>query len=140
MRIYNLLTIILLAALLAVGGIVVAQDETTNVAGEWAITLQFDPGEGHHTAIIEQNGESLTGIYRGQFLEGILTGTIEGNKIDFTGRIRHEINGGVSFHFSGTVDGETITGPDEEYDFPITIDHSDFWSSTFTMVRKKAAK
>ena len=114
----------------------VLPEEPVNMEGEWTLTLDFNPGTGNHTALIKQDGENLTGIYKGQFLEGTLNGTVEGNSFDFTGVLRY--NGkSTRFRFTGTVTGEKIKGPNQKYDFPITVDFSDIWSGSFTGERKK---
>ena len=111
-------------------------EETADVSGEWNITLQFSLGSANHTAIIEQDGELLSGTYKGQFLEGTLRGKIEGNKIDFTGYLRNELKG-IRFHFMGTVDGGTIKWRDDyEYD-EMNVDWADYWRGEFTAKRPK---
>jgi len=103
------------------------QGETPNIKGEWSIILTFVAGKAHHTVIIDQDGERLSGIYKGEFKEGPLRGTIKGNTIDFTGFLKHEATG-VSFHYSGTISGTTMQG---------TVDMGEYWTATWTAERKK---
>ena len=103
----------------------IAQDQ--NVAGTWNITITFIRGTGHHTAIIKQEDNKLSGTYKGEFLEGNLRGTVEGNKIDFSGRLRHEATG-VNFHYTGTIDGDTMKG---------TVEMGEYWTAEWTAKKKK---
>ena len=104
-----------------------AQQKPADVAGEWAITISFIVGTGHHTAIIEQDGEKLSGTYKGEILEGGLRGTVTGNNIDFSGSLRHESTG-VRFHYTGTIEGDTMKG---------TVEMGEYWSAEWTAKRKK---
>ncbi len=97
-----------------------------NVAGAWTIDLTFLEGESTHTAVIEQDGEDLSGTYKGQYLEGPLRGTVSGNEVRFSGRIRHESTG-VSFNYTGTVDGNTMSG---------TVSMGEYWTADFTAKKK----
>ena len=96
----------------------------------WSITITFVAGTGNHTAIFEQEGEKLTGVYKGEFKEGNLSGKILGNTIDFTGYIKHEATS-VSFHYTGTIDGNVMKG---------TVDMGEYWSATWTAKRPEKEK
>ena len=105
-----------------------AQDTApADVSGEWAITLTFVSGTGNHTAVISQDGGRLKGQYRGELLEGSLSGTVEGANVIFTGRLRKESTG-VSFRYTGTVTGNTMSG---------TVDMGEYWTADFTAERKE---
>ena len=79
------------------------------VAGRWDITVQFVHGAGHYTAFLEQSGENLSGTYRGQFIEGELEGTIQGNHIQFRGDLK--IEGTRLFYlYTGAVKGDWMEG------------------------------
>ena len=79
------------------------------VAGRWDISIQFVHGTGNYTAFLEQDGEKLTGTYRGQFIEGELEGTIHGNHIQFRGDLK--IEGTRLFYLHvGTVEGDRMEG------------------------------
>ena len=127
MRTLYFVSVVMLAVCFAGTGTAQEKAEPANVAGEWAITINFVSGTGNHTAIISQEGEKLSGDYKGQFLESDIRGTIEGNKIDFSGRLDY-MRWGVTFHYKGTVDGDTIKG---------TVEMDEYWSAPFTAKRKK---
>ena len=103
-------------------------DETpSNVEGTWNISIKFIAGEATHKAVIEQDDNGLSGIYKGEFKEGTLRGRVEGKNIDFTGRLKHEAQG-LSFHYTGTIEGDSMSG---------TVNLGEFWTATFTAKREK---
>ena len=119
--------LMLLAVCLTGSGVESQQGDAVNVAGTWSITIKFIKGTGHHTAIIEQDGNTLSGIYEGEILKGSLRGTVNGDTVDFTGSLRHE-SSGVRFHYTGTVVGETMQG---------TVEMGEYWSAQWTAKRTK---
>jgi len=104
-----------------------ADEPPAQVAGKWLITIQYIAGEGHHTAVIEQKDGDLGGVYKGEFKEGTLRGSVKGNTVDFTGWLKHEANG-LSFHYTGAIDGDTMKG---------TVDMGEYWTATFTAKHEK---
>jgi len=56
----------------------------TNVTGEWNFTVESPNGTGTPTVTFKQDGETLTGTYKGRFGEAPLKGTVKGNEIKFT--------------------------------------------------------
>src|SRR5260370_25510785 len=83
--------------------------DTAKVAGEWNLKFESPNGTATPTAIIKQDGEKLTGTYKGRFGESPLTGTITGNAIKFTTDVSTP-NGVIAVEYSGTVDGDTMKG------------------------------
>ena len=76
---------ILIASLVIVTGAAAQSD--VNVTGEWAFTVETSQGSGSPTFTFKQDGEKLTGNYKGQFGEAPLTGTVKGGEIKFTIKI-----------------------------------------------------
>ena len=103
------------------------QERRPDVAGEWAITINFIYGVGEHTAIIEQNADTLSGTYKGEIIEGTLRGSVKGENIDFTGSIRHEASG-LRYHYTGVVRNDQMEG---------TVDMGEYWSGTWIARRVK---
>lgn len=121
-----LLYALLFTTVLIVTAAPAQETQPADVSGEWAITLTFVSGTGSHTAVISQDGERIKGQYRGEMLEGSLSGTVEGANVIFTGRLRKESTG-VSFRYTGTVNGDTMSG---------TVDMGEYWTADFTAERK----
>jgi hypothetical protein len=59
----------------------------TNISGEWSVTVETSAGSGNPSFTFKQDGETLTGTYKGQFGESPLTGTVKGADIKFTIKI-----------------------------------------------------
>jgi len=124
---YRYLLYGMVISLLIVCGPAHAEETPVDVAGGWEITITFIAGIGHHTADIKQDGEKLTGDYKGEIKEGTLRGTIKGISIDFTGFLKHEATS-LRFHYTGKIENEIMTGD---------VEMGEFWTATFTAKRKK---
>ena len=112
---------LVIALALLVSAQVLAQ--ATNVTGEWAFTVTTDQGAGNPVLTFKQEGEKLTGDYKGAFGEAPLTGTVKGGKVDF------EIKGQQgTLTYTGTIEKDgTMKG---------TVQLGDVGSGTWTGKRK----
>lgn len=100
-------------------------ERTPNIEGEWSITINFISGVAHHIALIKVKGDTLSGVYKGQFKEGTLRGLIKKNKVDFTGYLKHQATH-ITFHYTGTIEGDTMKG---------TVNMGEYWSAIWTARR-----
>jgi hypothetical protein len=76
-----------------------------NVAGTWMIYTHGDDGKtGTHTVQIVQNGNTLTGHFKGPNQSGGIEGTINFRHILFRTKTRNVLT------FRGMVDGNTMEG------------------------------
>lgn len=55
-----------------------------NITGDWSVAVETSAGSGNPSFTFKQEGETLTGMYKGQLGEGPLTGTVKGADINFT--------------------------------------------------------
>lgn len=77
-----------------------------DITGTWKATVETDAGSGTPTFVFKQDGENLTGTYSGQLGEAKLTGTIKGNKVDWS----FEASAGdtkAKITYSGTLESGT---------------------------------
>jgi hypothetical protein len=80
-----------------------AASDKTDISGAWAFQVESSAGAGSPTFTFKQDGEKLTGQYKGTFGEAPLTGTIKGNKVDFV--IKVEAQGQqMTITYAGTVE------------------------------------
>jgi hypothetical protein len=79
-----------------------------DVTGSWSVTVETDGGSGNPSFTFKQEGEKLTGKYKGLFGESDLTGTVKGEKIEFSFKVSGQIEGTLSY--SGSTDGKTMKG------------------------------
>ena len=55
-----------------------------DVSGTWQLTVGTSQGTGTPTAVLQQQGEQLTGTFNSQiFGEAKITGSVKGNVIEF---------------------------------------------------------
>src|SRR5258707_1029271 len=80
-----------------------------NVTGEWNLTEETPNGTGTPTVTFKQDGETLTGTYKGRFGEAPLKGTIKDNAIKFTVTINVQ-GQDLEIEYAGTVDGDPMKG------------------------------
>jgi hypothetical protein len=73
----------------------------------------------------KQEGEKLSGTYKGQFGEAKVTGKVQGKDVEFS----FEPQEGSKIVYKGTIDGETMKG---------TADYAGQASGDWTGKRKKA--
>ena len=77
--------------------------DKTDISGAWSFQVDSSAGSGSPTFTFKQDGEKLTGQYKGAFGEAPLTGTVKGNKVDFV--IKVEAQGQqVTITYTGTVE------------------------------------
>jgi hypothetical protein len=60
-----------------------SQGSGANITGVWDFAVETSQGSGSPTFTFKQDGEKLTGTYKGQFGEAPLTGTVKGADIKF---------------------------------------------------------
>jgi hypothetical protein len=93
-----------------------------DISGKWSFNVVLDAGSGSPTFEFTQTGENLTGMYHGQFGDAKVTGTVKGDKVEFS------FSGAAgSAKYSGTLDGATkMKG---------IVDYGDVGKGTFTATK-----
>ena len=86
---------------------------SANVSGAWAFTVESANGSGSPTFNFKQEGEKLTGQYKGAFGEAPVAGTFKDNKIEFT--LKVEAQGqALNIKYAGTLEKDgTMKGTAE---------------------------
>jgi hypothetical protein len=79
-----------------------------DVTGAWSVTVETEAGSGNPSFTFKQEGEKLTGRYKGMLGEFDLTGTVKGDKIEFSIKVTGQVEGVVNY--TGTTDGKTMKG------------------------------
>jgi hypothetical protein len=97
-----------------------------DVTGVWDLAVETRAGPGHPVFTFQQDGEKLTGTYRGAFGEAPVTGTLRGAEIRFTLKVKA---GGqdATIEYAGTVEGPVMKG---------TVRVGTFGDGTFTGKRQ----
>jgi hypothetical protein len=79
-----------------------------DVTGAWSVTVETEAGSGTPSFTFKQEGEKLTGRYKGLLGEADLTGTVKGDKIEFSFKVSGQVEGVVTY--TGATDGKTMKG------------------------------
>ena len=79
-----------------------------DVTGIWDFQVETPQGSGTPVFTFKQEGEKLTGQYKGLFGESPITGTVKGNAIEFSFKVSGDVEG--TLVYTGTVDGDTAKG------------------------------
>ncbi|HEV2665631.1 MAG TPA: hypothetical protein VG324_12000 [Blastocatellia bacterium] len=100
---YQLLIIFLLGLSLGTAG---ARASATDISGTWAFSVNLEGGPQNvkNTFVFKQEGEKLTGDSSGGFPEGKVTGTVKGNKVEFSVEGK---NKSVRINYTGTIESPT---------------------------------
>ena len=82
---------------------------TASATGVWHLQIETGQGTGTPTFTFKQDGETLSGQYKGMFGEAPVTGTLKGAVITFSVRVKAQ-DQDISISYSGTVEGDTMKG------------------------------
>ena len=83
-----------------------------DLSGRWDVNVEFFSSKSEHALFIEQKGNRIQGTHKGDFSVRELYGTIEGDQIKLRSSSAERGTGdSVNFTFSGTVSGDSISGP-----------------------------
>lgn len=123
MKKINFLIVCLVAIFLMAGaGLVLAADKV-DVTGTWDLDVKLESGNtGAPIFVLKQDGEKLTGTYRGYFGESPVKGTIKGQDLE----IRFGEPGSEAV-YKGKADGKKMSG---------TVDLGGQDKGTFTGLKK----
>jgi hypothetical protein len=80
-----------------------------DATGTWSCEIKLGDNAGTPEFTFKQEGEKLTGKYKGQFGDADLKGTVKGDEIEFTFEVQ-----GNEIKYKGTIDKDTMKG-DADY-------------------------
>jgi hypothetical protein len=94
-----------------------------DISGKWACEVVLDAGSGSPNFEFTQTGENITGMYHGQFGDAKVTGTVKGDKVEFSFG-----SDAGSAKYVGTIEGANkMKG---------TVDYGEIGKGTFTATKK----
>ncbi len=76
-----------------------------NISGVWNFAVETSQGSGSPTFTFKQDGENLSGTYKGQFGEAPLTGTVKGADVKFTVKVNAQ-GQDLTVTYAGKIDGK----------------------------------
>lgn len=77
--------------------------EKTDITGAWQFHVETPNGSGTPTFTFKQEGEKLSGQYKGAFGEAPLSGTVKENKVEFAIKVQAQ-GQDVTITYNGTVE------------------------------------
>jgi hypothetical protein len=80
-----------------------------NISGTWNFTVDTPAGTGSPVFTFKQDGENLTGTYKGQFGEKNVAGTVKGGDVTFSMKVSYE-GQDMEITYMGKVEGNSMKG------------------------------
>jgi hypothetical protein len=80
-----------------------------SITGVWNATVETAQGSGNPVFTFKQDGEKLTGTYKGTFGEAPLTGTLKGSDISFSFKVSVQ-DQSMEVSYTGKVEGNSMRG------------------------------
>ncbi|HKW99881.1 MAG TPA: hypothetical protein VJN43_19225 [Bryobacteraceae bacterium] len=96
----------------------------SDISGTWEFTVDTAQGSGSPSFTFKQDGEKLTGTYSGMFGKADLSGTVKGDKVEFS----FEAGNVGKASYRGTLESPTRMKGECEY--------GDVGKGTFTATKK----
>ena len=93
-----------LAVIMVAACITASAATDANVAGKWSVKASGAAGNADQTIDLKQDGNKITGDFKGPRQSGTIEGSIEGNSIKF------HVNARIALDYTGTVDGDSMKG------------------------------
>ncbi len=75
----------------------------------WHLQIETGQGTGTPTFTFKQDGEILSGQYKGMFGEAPVTGTLKGAAITFSVKVKAQ-DQDMTITYTGTIEGDTMKG------------------------------
>ncbi|HXG93674.1 MAG TPA: hypothetical protein VNN73_15120 [Blastocatellia bacterium] len=76
-----------------------------NISGVWDFKVETSAGSGAPVFTFKQEGENLSGNYKGQFGEAPISGTVKGNEIKFTVKVNAQ-GQDVTITYTGKIESK----------------------------------
>lgn len=114
-RLFNLCLLFLLVVSLSLSGN--ARANFADLTGTWKLTLETQQGTANPTITLKQEGEVLTGTYKGRLGEAPVKGSVKGNAFKFSLKVNAQGNE-LQIDYEGTLEADgTIKGKAKFGDF-----------------------
>ena len=81
-----------------------------DVSGRWTVHIDYVAGASTHTLHLRQTYGRVEGTHQGDFVSRDLTGTIDGNRVQFSSNYTERNGDALSFRFTGNITGEEMAG------------------------------
>jgi hypothetical protein len=79
----------------------------SDISGTWDFTVETSAGTGNPVFVFQQQGDKLTGTYKGLLGEAKVTGTVKGDKVEFS--LEGEYGGEkMKVEYAGTIESPVL--------------------------------
>ncbi len=102
-----------------------------DIAGQWAVKIQYAAGTSNHTLHLTQKGNDLGGFHQGEFMTREVTGTIDGTAVRIRSAFGEQHGDAINLTFNGTLAGDQISG---------TLDMGEYLGAAWTAARRGARR
>jgi len=102
-----------------------------DVAGQWAIKIQYAAATSAHTLHLTQKGHDLGGFHQGEFMTREVTGTIDGDAVRIRSAFGEQHGDSINLTFNGKLAGDQMSG---------TLDMGEYLGATWTAARRGARR
>ena len=93
------------------------------MSGRWDVDIRYAAGTATHMLHLQQDGNRLDGIHRGDFLTRDISGTISGDRVTLASIVTERHGDALTYRFTGTVNGSSISG---------SLDLGEYLAATWT--------
>ena len=83
--------------------------QAADVSGTWLMAVKYGEINGTPTFVLSQQGDNVSGSFKGQLGEANVTGTATGNAIKLSFKTKSQ-GQDLDVIYSGTVDGDSMSG------------------------------
>jgi hypothetical protein len=83
--------------------------ERVDVSGLWVFEVETATGSSSPTFLFKQDGETLTGQFKGAFADAPLAGTVTGNELKFSYKVQTQ-GGELTVTYAGTIEKGLMKG------------------------------
>ncbi len=83
---------------------------TVDVSGQWDVHIDYVASTSTHTLHLRQVGSRVEGTHQGDFVSRDLSGTIDGNRVQFSSSYTERHGDSLSFRFTGNLTGNEMAG------------------------------
>jgi L-seryl-tRNA(Ser) seleniumtransferase len=94
-----------------------------NISGRWDVDIRYAAGTAMHTIHLQQDGNRLDGIHRGDFQTRDISGAISGDRVTLASIVTERHGDSLVYRFTGTVNGGAMTG---------SLDLGEYLAATWT--------
>ncbi len=104
------------------------QPPAADLTGRWDVQIEFAGGVSTHALHLHQQGSRLEGTHQGDYVSRDLSGSIDGDRVEFASSYTEQHGDSLMYHFSGRLAGDALSG---------TLDMGEYLAAKWTARRRQ---